>query len=301
MVRRSPAIVLVAVAVSIAAGSLDHAFQASQLPGSQAAAAPRRIVSVIPAVTEMLFAMGAGDQVVGVSSYDKYPPAVASRERVGALLDPNIERILTLKPDLVVVYGTQQEFIARLDRAGVPRFEYEHAGLADITLTIRRLGQRVRRAEEAERLATQIERDIADVRKQVSDKARPKTAVIFDREPGSLRSMYASAGIGFMHDMLEAAGGADVFADLKRQSLQLSSETLLARAPEVIIEVQTSAVWPPAKIAGEQAVWKTLSAVPAVRTGRVYILTDERLSIPGPRVAEAIRLLARVLHPSVKE
>jgi cobalamin transport system substrate-binding protein len=259
---------------------------------------PARVISVIPAVTEMLFAMGAGDQVVGVSSYDRYPPEVASRERVGALLDPNIERILALKPDLVIVYGTQQEFIARLGRAGIPTFEYQHAGLADITVTMRRLGQRVGRAQESERLAAQVEREIAEIRKQVAGRPRPKTAIVFDRESGSLRSMYASAGIGFMHDMLEAAGGADVFADQKRQSLQLSAETLLARAPEVIIEVKTSEGWSPERIASELSVWKALSALPAVRTGRVHILTDDRLSIPGPRVAEAIRLLARVLHPS---
>jgi iron complex transport system substrate-binding protein len=266
--------------------------------GAGAFQRPNRIVSVIPAVTEMLFAIGAGDQVVGVSSYDRYPPEVASRERVGALLDPNIERIFTLRPDLVIVYGTQQEFIARLDRAGVPRFEYQHAGLADITVTIRRLGQRVGRTQEAERLAAQIENDVAAIRKQVAGRPRPRTAVLFDREAGSLRSMYASAGIGFMHDMLEAAGGADVFADLKQQSLQLSAETLLARAPEVIVEVQRSEGWPPEKVASELSVWKALSALPAVRTGRVYILTDDRLGIPGPRVAEAIRLLAATLHPA---
>jgi iron complex transport system substrate-binding protein len=246
----------------------------------------------------MLFAMGAADQVVGVSSYDRYPPEVASRERVGALLDPNIERILALKPDLVIVYGTQQEFISRLGRAGIPIFEYQHAGLADITVTMRQLGQRVGRAQASERLAAQVERDIATIRQQVAGRPRPRTAIIFDREPGSLRGMYASAGTGFMHDMLEAAGGADVFADQKKQSLQLSAETLLARAPEVIIEVQTTDTWSPERIAQELSVWKALSAVPAVRTGRIHILADERLSVPGPRVAEAIGLLSRLLHPT---
>jgi iron complex transport system substrate-binding protein len=180
----------------------------------------------------------------------------------------------------------------------VPRFEYQHAGLADITVTIRRLGQRVGRAPEAERLATRIEGEIAIIRKQVAGRPRPRTAILFDREAGSLRSMYASAGVGFMHDMLEAAGGTDVFADLKQQSLQLSAETLLARAPEVIVEVQRREGWPPEKVVSELSVWKALSALPAVRTGRVYILTDDRLGIPGPRVAEAIRLLARTLHPA---
>jgi iron complex transport system substrate-binding protein len=246
----------------------------------------------------MLFAMGAGEQVVGVSSYDRYPAAVASRERVGALLDPNVERIFALKPDLVVVYGTQQELIARLARAGVPRFDYQHAGLADITVTMRRLGERVGRAREAATLVAQIELDIEGISRRVGGRPRHRTALLFDREAGTLRGMYASAGVGFMHDMLEVAGGADAFADVKRQSLQLSAEMLLARAPEVIVEIQSSAGWTAEKIDRERGVWKTLTSVPAVRTGRIHILADDRLSIPGPRVAEAIRLLAQVLHPA---
>lgn len=265
------------------------------LPTAQAPP-PRRIISIIPAVTEMLFAMGAGDQVVGVSSYDRYPPEVASRPRVGALLDPDIERILTLKPDLVVVYRTQGELVARLERARVPTFAYEHAGLADITVTIRRLGERIGRGRQAAELASQIESAIDDVRRRVAGRTRPNTALLFDREPGTLRSMYVSAGVGFMHDMLEAAGGADAFADVKRQSLQISAETLLARAPDIIIEVHSTEGWTPERIAREREVWRALPALPAVRTGRVYILADSRLSIPGPRVAEAIRMIAEVLH-----
>jgi len=291
-----PRLASVVLLVIVCAITFPDVLQTSHSPQ----ASPRRIISLIPAVTEMLFAMNAGDLVVGVSSFDRYPPEVAKRERVGALLDPDVERILSLKPDLVVVYGTQKELITRLERAGVARFDYQHAGLADITVTIRRLGQRIGRADEADRLAAGIERDISAIRTQVAGRPRPKTALLFDREPGSLRGMYASAGIGFMHDMLEVAGGADAFGDLKRQSLQLSSETLLARAPEVIIELQTTEGWPPDRIARELAVWKALPAVPAVRTGRVHIIADDRLSIPGPRVAEGARILARVLHPEVR-
>ena len=291
----------VAVMLGIAAIDLvsSPSLRASEPPSlAVPQARPRRIISVIPAVTEMLFALGAGDQVVGVSSYDNYPPEVASRERVGALLDPNVERILALKPDLVIVYGTQQELIARLGRAGVPLFNYQHAGLADITVTIRKLGERVGRTREAERVASGIERDIADIRARVAGRPRPRTALIFGREAGSLRSIYASAGVGFMHDMLDAAGGTDAFADVKSQSLQLSAETLLARAPEVIVEVSSSAGWTAEKIERERRVWNGLPSLPAVRTGRIHILADDRLSIPGPRVADAIRLLARALHPT---
>ncbi len=115
---------------------------------------PRRIVSLVPAVTEMLFALGAGDRVVGVSSFDKFPPEVAKVPRVGALLDPNLDLILSLKPDLVVLYHSQADFRTQLQRATVPAYAYSHAGLADVTQTIRAVGDRIGRAEQGRQLAS---------------------------------------------------------------------------------------------------------------------------------------------------
>src|SRR6185503_3867333 len=108
----------------------------------QPAAAPpppavSRIVSLVPAVTEMLFALGAGPKVVGVSSFDHFPPEVERVPRVGALLDPDVDRILSLRPDLVVVYRSQSDVLAQLGRANIPVFVYAHAGLADVTTTLR--------------------------------------------------------------------------------------------------------------------------------------------------------------------
>jgi iron complex transport system substrate-binding protein len=245
----------------------------------------------------MLFAIGAGDDVVGVSSYDRYPPEALTKPKVGALIDPDFERILSLKPDLVIVYGTQTDLVARLQRARVATFPYELAGLADVTATMRALGDRLGRAARAREVADAIERDLADVRRSVAGRPRPRTALIFGREAGTLRGIYASGGVGFMHDMLEAAGGADIFADIKRQNLQATAELLLARAPDVIIEAYASEGWPPERIAREREVWRGLPSLPAVRSGRVHVLADDRLSIPGPRVAEGVRVLASVLHP----
>jgi iron complex transport system substrate-binding protein len=262
--------------------------------------APQRIVSLVPAVTEMLFAMGAGSRVAGVSSYDAFPPEVSRLPRVGALVDPDFERILSLHPDLVVLYASQSELAGRLQRVGIANLPYRHAGLADITRTIREVGNRVGHAQAAERLARGIEDDIAAIRRAVGDRRRPATLIVFEREPGTLRGIFGSAGIGFMHDMLLMAGGADALQDVARESLQLSVEALIARAPDVIVEVQPSGAWPPERIAREQAVWAALSSIPAVRNKRVHIIADDRLAIPGPRVASAIRLLAETLHPDLR-
>jgi iron complex transport system substrate-binding protein len=258
---------------------------------------PRRIISLVPAVTEMLFAIGAGDAVVGVSSFDHYPPAVESRTRVGALVDPDFERILALRPDLVIVYGTQNDLVARLGRANVPVFNYEHAGLADVTATLRKVGDRIGRRADANREADRIEAGLDDFRRRASGQPRPKTALIFERDAGSLRGMFASAGIGFLHDMLDVAGGADAFGDVQRQSLQLSVEALLARAPEVILELRPDEGWPADRLAREREVWKALGSVPAVRSNRVYILADQRVLVPGPRVVEGVALMFAALHP----
>ena len=244
----------------------------------------------------MLFAIGAGAEVAGVSSYDRFPPEALAKPKVGALVDPDFERILSLRPDLVIVYGSQADLIARLERARIPIFRYQHAGLADITATIRAIGDRVGRADQARALADRIERDLAGIRASVAGRPRPRTALIFGRESGSLRGIFASGGVGFLHDMLEVAGGEDIFADITRENLQATTEMLLARAPEVIIETHAAAGWTPARVASEREVWRALPALPAVRAGRIHILADDRLGIPGPRVAEAVRLLANALH-----
>jgi iron complex transport system substrate-binding protein len=245
-------------------------------------AQPQRIISLVPAVTEMLFVMGAGRQVVAVSNYDRYPPEAASLPRVGALVDPDVERILSLRPDLVVVYATQDDLMQQLERVRIPMFNYQHAGIADITQTMRRLGARVGRSAEAEAASVALEASFADTRRRVAGLPKPRTALLFGREAGSLRGLFAS--------------GDDVFADIGRQSIQISTETILARAPDVIVEVYPGDGWTPERIASERAVWRVLSSVPAVRDGRIHILADERFIVPGPRVGEAARLLARTLH-----
>jgi iron complex transport system substrate-binding protein len=269
-----------------------------QASSPQPQAPPHRIISLIPSVTEMLFAIGAGPSVVGVSSFDHFPPEAERRAKVGGLVDPDFERILSLRPDLVVVYGTQSELIDRLRRAGLPMFNYQHAGLADITQTIRQIGDRVGRGDAARTLAGDIERRIASVRAVTRTLPRPKTLLVFEREPGTLRGIYGSGGVGFLHDMLEAAGGTNLMADVPRQSVQITTELAMSRAPDVIIEIHSGAEWTPARAARERDVWRALPSIPAVRTGRVYVLADERLSIPGPRVADAVQTLARILHPA---
>ena len=257
----------------------------------------RRVISIIPATTEMLFAMGAGDRVIAIGSYDHFPPDAQKLPRVGALIDPNVEQILQMRPDLVVLYGTQTEFKRRLERANIPYYSYVHKGLGDITETMRALGKRVGVEAGANALAGRVENQLAEIRERVSNRRPPKTLLVFEREAHSLRNIFASGGEGFLHDMLVAAGGADVMADVHRQSVMMSTEMVLSRAPEVIIELRYSGE----DVGGaDLSAWSTLASVPAVKNHRVILLTGEEFVVPGPRVGGATRKLAAALHPELR-
>jgi iron complex transport system substrate-binding protein len=277
---------LALAAVSVAALAADR-------PGS-----PARIVSLVPSVTEMLFAIGAGERVVGVGSFDREPPAVRDLARVGGLLDPDLERIFALRPDLVVVYGTQDDLRAQLRSAGIGDFPYTSTDLAGVGRTMRELGARVGAEAGADRAASALERDLAAIAGRVAGRGRPRLLLVFGHEPGSLRNLLAAGGTGFQHDMIGVAGAENVLGGQARASVELTIETVLGLAPEAIVDLHYGGAAETTDPAAPCAVWDRLSSVPAVRDGRVHVLVGDEFVVPGPRIAGATAALARALHPA---
>ena len=254
-------------------------------------------MSLNPALTEMLFAVGAGSQVVGVSSYDDFPPEAKALPRVGALLDPDVERILSLRPDLVITYGSQVDLEKQIGRAGIPIFSHRNGGVAHILQTLRDISRVTGHSAEGERQAKAIEGRLNAIRARVKGRPRPRTLLVFDRQPGTLQQMYVAGGKGFLNDILDIAGGVNVFADIERESVQPSHEILLVRAPQVIVELRATDLFASADEKKEKAAWSTLPSIPAVRNGRIHLLNGDYLVVPGPRIAAAAEALARALHP----
>ena len=272
----------------------------NQAPTTAADTVPRRVISLIPATTEMMFAMGAGERLVAVGSYDKFPPEATRLPKVGALLDPDTERILSMRPDLVLMYGTQTELKKSLDRASIPYYSYEHRAMPDIMVTIRALGKRIGFGAQAETLASSMERDLAAIRKTVAGRPRPRTLLVFERDTASLQNIYASGGYGFLADLLDVAGGENVFGDVKKQAVQASSEMILSRRPDVIIELRygdRAREFDPAR---DLRAWSSLGSVPAVRAKHIHVLVGDQFVVPGPRIVTAARELGRALHPSAQ-
>lgn len=277
------------VAFALAAGHIAHA-QPHRKPAT-------RIISLVPALTEIVFAIGAGKQVIAVSTYDDDPPEVMKLPKVGALLDPDTEKILSMRPDMVLIYGSQDALRQQLTRAGIAFFDYRHAGLADIAPVFKQLGELTGHAQEAGARWNEIQARLDAVRAKVAGRPRPRTLLVMSRAPRSLRNLDASGGIGFLHDMVVLAGGANIFTGVRQQAVRASTEMLLARAPDVVLDLHYGASLQTMERAAERKAWDTLSAVPAVKQGRIHMLVGDYLVVPGPRVAQAVEDFARAIHP----
>ena len=143
----------------------------------------------------------------------------------------------------------------------------------------------------------EIDRQLEAVRTKVANRPRPRVLLVFGRDPDSLRNIYASGGVGFLNDMLIAAGGTNVLADVRRESVQVTTELALARSPDVILEIRSADS--PGSVAAEadMSAWRALAAIPAVSSNRVLLLRHDALVVPGPRVGQGVERLARALHP----
>jgi iron complex transport system substrate-binding protein len=247
-----------------------------------------RVVSLVPAATEMLYALDSGDLVVGVSSYDRWPPEVAALPKVGALIDPDVERVLALRPDLVVVDPAQRGLIAQLAAAGIDAYPYATGSLQDVIEHASALGVAIGRPERGRRLAGALRARLDAVAAAVAGHPRPSVLLVFGRRPGAFSELWVNGGDGFLADLLRLSGGQGLFEHLDRPSFRASLEALLANPPAVVIEADDA----PREALESQ--WRALPGFAAVRVVR---LDPSVALVPGPRVVETAELLARALHP----
>ena len=246
-------------------------------------AEPQRIISLAPSVTETLFAIGLGDRVVGVTSYCDYPPEAARKEHVGDTLRPNLEKIVSLKPDLVIASTSSQleQFVRRLDELGIPTYVSNPRGIDDVLASIERIGEITGARERAVELLNALRARIDATRRRVSTLEKPKVLFILGTEP-----LITAGEISFVTDLIRRAGGKSITEDAPGDYPQYSLETAIAKQPEVIF-LQ----------AGESALPSRLTQTPASQNGRVYHLNDDLLLRPGPRIVDGLEQMAEKIHP----
>lgn len=252
----------------------------------------RRVVSLAPNVTELLFAIGAGDQVVGIDRYSDQPAGrVEHLPSVGSDYEPSLEKIVGLTPDLVFLSrsANRRETADALERLGVPSFITETPAVADMPRTLRDLGRLTGHAAEAEAQWTGVQAGFAAVRARVAGRPRPRVLVVVWPEP-----LYVAGRETFTHDLIDVAGGQNVAADARGYAT-FPLERVLALAPEIIV-LPTHAAGGTGDAAAV-AYWSRWPSLPAVRDHRVFAIEDAIVSRPGARLVEGAERLAALLHP----
>jgi iron complex transport system substrate-binding protein len=264
---------------------MDQTGRALDLP-----APPRRIVSLVPSVTEVLFAIGAQGAIVGVTDFCDYPPEARRKPRVGDMLAPNLETLVSLKPDLVVATpsGNREEIYDRLRRLGIAVYLVDPVSVADVLRLIEGLGELTGRRGAAAAVTADLERRVAAVRERVAGRPHPRVLYVLWPEP-----LIVPGRGSLVSELIALAGGESVTADQGQGYPRMSLEAAVGRAPEVIILARHGGGTGPA--AREQ--WQRLESLPAIRSGRLHAADGNLLHRYGPRIVTGLEVLAHLIHP----
>ena len=251
---------------------------------------PLRLVSLAPNITEIVYALGLGDELVGDTDNCDFPPEAKSKPHVGTMVNPSLERIVALKPDLAL--GTpeanRRETADQLERLGIPVYGVTASTLHGTVASIEDLGKVLGRAAEATRLVAQMQARIDRVENRI--KAQPEPRVLF---VVWYRPLITVGPHTFIADVIRAAGGIPIGADLKGEWPRLTLEELLPLNPDVILFPKTESFSPSLTEFSGLPGWKDLGAV---KDGRMFFVS-ETIERAGPRLVDALEELANILHP----
>jgi iron complex transport system substrate-binding protein len=254
---------------------------------------PQRIVSVAPSVTETLFALGLGDRLVGVSSYCQFPPEASRKEKVGGYINPSLEKIVALQPDLVIgiAEGDLKTFVDKLAGLQIPVYITNPKDVAGVVASMENIGRITFSFESAGKITRRMKERIEAVEAKVRGLPRPRVLHVLNFDP------LLSAGKGtFVDDLIRLAGGRNIAEKASGKYPRFSMEEVLAQDPEVIILASMKSQDPLNEERRQWERWKTLSAV---RRGRIVVLDPDLIHRPSPRIVDGLEEMARALHPEV--
>lgn len=262
--------------------------------------APGRIVSTAPAATEILFALGLGPQVVGVTQFCNYPPEAKAKPRIGTFLQPNLEVILRLRPDLVVIQKNPVRLGERLEAMGLKTVEVDQPSVEAVFDSIRRIGAAAGVADRATVLEKRLRGELEVIQRRTAALSPRRVMFVVGRTPNALEGLVAVGQGSYLNELMRLAGGRNVFGDAGAAYPKIGLEEVLARNPEVIIDMGEMADTAGVTERQKQAVvalWNRYPMLAAVRNRRVYAVASDIFVVPGPRIVEAAREFARMLHP----
>lgn len=261
--------------------------------------APRRMVCLSPNLTEIIYGVGAFDQLVGVSEYTSYPPGVSRLPTVGGWQNPDLEKLVALRPDLVVMDQAQAPFVEdKCKQLGLHVMIVADENVADVYKAITAIGHATAHDAEAAKLLQSTRDGLLRVSRKTASLPKLKVVLIVDRTPGTLRDLYCVTGGSFLAELVDAAGGRIAVPPDKLGYAKLSKEDLLAADPDVILDFTHGAV---GRFAGNPLeAWGEMPELKAVRMHRVHSVNEDYVPHASQRMVQTAELFARLIHPEAK-
>ncbi len=269
-------------------------------PSDQLPQITQRIISLAPSITEILFALGLGDQVVGVTRFCQYPTAVSSITKVGGYSDPSYETIVALQPTLIVSLTEHEKARRQLAPFNINNITLNNSSIEGIIDSIETVGAATNRLQNAQRLAKSLREEIKQITEKTSQLRRPRILITVGRQPEDkqISDIFVAGNDEFYSQMITIAGGQNAYqGDMAFPTL--SGEGIINLNPDIIIDIIPNL--------NEQSItqlsilnqWKESYDISATRNNQVHVLTDNYMVIPGPRFIQIIRQLLRIIHPNI--
>ena len=279
---------------------LRRSFAIFLLAAALLAAPPQRIVSTAPSITELLYALGLRDRVVGVTRFCRYPPEAQLKPKIGDYTAPNLEAIAALRPDLVIVQTNPVRLKERLATLRLRVLEINQDTIAAIHQSIRDVAEAAGAQPAAARLSASIDDGLARVRARVAGMPRVPMMFVVGRSPNRLDGLVVAGRASYLNEVIEIAGGVNVFRDALAAYPEVSLEEVMARNPQVIVDMgdmsNTVGVTEDHK-RQVIALWNRAPNLAAVKHHRVFAVASDVFVVPGPRVVDAANAFVGMLHP----
>jgi iron complex transport system substrate-binding protein len=259
------------------------------------AMAPHRIVSVAPSITEILFALGAGDQVVGDTTYCNYPEAAKTKPKIGGFTTPNLEAILALRPDQVFMIKNRPDVAQKLRQTGISVVELEPENLAGIYESIQIIAEKIGTPARGQALIQSIQKQLHEVAATPAGASSPRVLFLVSRTPGAVLDLIAAGRGSYLSELIAIAGGKNVLSDTTVPYPQVNMEEVIRLNPDVIVDMGHSEMISESQKQAVKQLWKKYPFLRAVQRDTVFPISADYFVTPGPRVVQAVRDIRKMI------
>lgn len=289
---------IIFVVAIIGVNSQSTSKQSSDQASNQA---PQRIISLSPSITETLFALDLGKHVIAVTDYCDFPPEVNKLPKVGGFINPNLETIIALQPDLVILLGNQQRVVEQLQQLNISTLVVRNSTLNDIKQTISAIGQRTQHQHQADELLNKINQKIALIAEKTKNLDRPSVMIAMGHSIDStkIEQVFIAGQQDFYNDLITLAGGKNVYQAPQPSVPSLSVEGIMQLNPQIIFDIYPEPADHNVDLDRALRHWYNLKYVDAIKNERIYIIEEDYATIPGPRIFLLLDQLARLVHPEL--